>query len=171
MDYTAREAPAAATFAAAVLLRDSGGDFAAVFSPTRGEWGPPGGRLEPGESPREAAVRELGEEVGLVVEPSALIPYAIERFVPQAVARFAPRPGRETARHLQVYRLTLATRQPRLRSSVADALDPSWLTAADFAARCGEMFWWPVAARLLTHAGPIPAPGPGDVSSLQDPVT
>jgi 8-oxo-dGTP diphosphatase len=34
----------------------------------------PGGKLEPGESPREAAVREVAEEVGLVVDPRDLVP-------------------------------------------------------------------------------------------------
>jgi 8-oxo-dGTP diphosphatase len=32
----------------------------------------PGGKLEPGESPREAIVREVFEEVGLVVDPAGL---------------------------------------------------------------------------------------------------
>jgi len=36
----------------------------------------PGGKVEPGESHRAAAVRELYEEVGLVVEEHALIPVA-----------------------------------------------------------------------------------------------
>jgi 8-oxo-dGTP pyrophosphatase MutT (NUDIX family) len=31
-------------------------------------WGPPGGRVEPGEEPSEAAVRELEEETGLRVD-------------------------------------------------------------------------------------------------------
>jgi 8-oxo-dGTP pyrophosphatase MutT (NUDIX family) len=35
-------------------------------------WYTPGGRTEPGESARLAAVRELAEEIGLVVEPAAL---------------------------------------------------------------------------------------------------
>ena len=36
-------------------------------------WFTIGGGIEPGESPREAAVRELAEESGLVVQPSALV--------------------------------------------------------------------------------------------------
>ena len=32
----------------------------------------PGGKLEPGESPRDAAVREVAEEVGLLIDPADL---------------------------------------------------------------------------------------------------
>jgi len=35
-------------------------------------WYTPGGAIEPGESVRRAAVRELAEEIGLAVEPEAL---------------------------------------------------------------------------------------------------
>src|SRR4051794_8696033 len=38
-----------------------------------GQWALPGGRLEPGESPQEAALREIHEEVGLALDASAVI--------------------------------------------------------------------------------------------------
>ena len=34
-----------------------------------GYWTPTGGRIEPGESPEQAVVREMAEEVGVVVRP------------------------------------------------------------------------------------------------------
>lgn len=36
-------------------------------------WGLPAGRVEPGETPRQAAVRELAEEAGIVLAPERLI--------------------------------------------------------------------------------------------------
>jgi mutator protein MutT len=38
-----------------------------------GQWALPGGRLDPGETPETAALRELEEEVGLTLPPSSLL--------------------------------------------------------------------------------------------------
>lgn len=38
-----------------------------------GQWALPGGRIDEGESPEQAALRELAEEIGLVLDPSAVI--------------------------------------------------------------------------------------------------
>ncbi len=37
--------------------------------PAGGWWAPPSGRIEPGESPQQALVREMHEELGITVEP------------------------------------------------------------------------------------------------------
>lgn len=42
------------------------------WPPYEGTWALPGGHLDPGETPRTAAARELAEETGLHVAPPAL---------------------------------------------------------------------------------------------------
>lgn len=50
-----------------VQRRPAGGDFA-------GGWEFPGGKLEPEETPEDAVVRELREELGITVDRSSLAP-------------------------------------------------------------------------------------------------
>ena len=54
-----------------------------------GVWLPPGGELQAGETPLEAAVRELEEETGLRVAPGALVPLGTHAYMPKkALALF-----------------------------------------------------------------------------------
>lgn len=39
----------------------------------KGQWALPGGRLDPGETPRVAALREFHEEIGILLEPESIL--------------------------------------------------------------------------------------------------
>jgi 8-oxo-dGTP diphosphatase len=56
----------------AVVLRDSEGRILVVRKRGTSKYMLPGGKIEAGESPAEAAVRELHEEVGADLEPESL---------------------------------------------------------------------------------------------------
>jgi 8-oxo-dGTP diphosphatase len=68
--------------AAAVILRPGGQVLLAQRPPGKayaGYWEFPGGKFEPGESPRAALDRELHEELGLTVRRAA--PWLVQRYV------------------------------------------------------------------------------------------
>ena len=63
------------------IVRDQAGRLLLIqrgHDPEAGRWSLPGGRIEPGESDRQALVREMLEETGLTVEPGPLVG-AVER--------------------------------------------------------------------------------------------
>ncbi|MEM8664961.1 MAG: (deoxy)nucleoside triphosphate pyrophosphohydrolase [Pseudomonadota bacterium] len=63
----------------AALLVDGEGNILIAQRPEgkamAGLWEFPGGKLEPGETPEAALVRELDEELGIAVDPADLSPF------------------------------------------------------------------------------------------------
>jgi ADP-ribose pyrophosphatase YjhB (NUDIX family) len=56
-----------------VIARDEQGRVLLVRHADTGHWVAPGGSIDPGERPREAALREMREETGLEVELDAIV--------------------------------------------------------------------------------------------------
>lgn len=60
--------PAGAT----MMLEDPSGRLLLVKADYRRYWTPPGGVVDAGESPKQAAIRETSEEVGLTIQPNTV---------------------------------------------------------------------------------------------------
>ena len=56
-----------------MIVRDDKGRILLIRNADVDSWAPPGGSIEPDESPKDAAVREMREETGLLVEPVRII--------------------------------------------------------------------------------------------------
>lgn len=137
---TSRPAPEADVFAAMVVLRDARGWCAVTWSPRRREWGPPGGWREPGESVSDCVLREVAEEVGLDLDPATLVPLGHEQFEPVSATGRWPSAGG----FMQLYGATWPEVGTALHAREDDAVDPQWVTPAEFRARAGQQFWWPI---------------------------
>ncbi|GAB4097881.1 NUDIX hydrolase [Sinomonas halotolerans] len=66
--------------AAGLVIRDEHGHVLAVKPNYKDGWLLPGGTVDPGEAPRKAARREGREELGLDIEPGALLLIAHSAF-------------------------------------------------------------------------------------------
>lgn len=107
-----------------------------------GMWAFPGGALEPGETPQQAAVRELEEETGVVVDAAGLVPW--HRWLTPV---FEPRRF-DTWFYLAVLP---AGQEPRLPAGEAD--DVCWLTPAQAVAEhaAGNLPMLPPTLTCLTE--------------------
>lgn len=105
---------------AAVCVRDPAGRLLTVRKRDTARFMLPGGKLEPGESPAHAAIRELAEEVGLDASTTELV------LLGQWHAPAANEP--DTAIDSTVFSVAMHRPDPRIANEIAEL---RWLDLAD----------------------------------------
>lgn len=71
-----------------LIVKDDGRVLAARRSSSMdlpGKWEFPGGKVEPGETPEEALIREVNEELGILVKISGTIPAHIHHYKEKSI--------------------------------------------------------------------------------------
>ena len=150
--------------AARVLLLDGGGRVLLMrgFDPAdpgrRRYWFTVGGGAEPGEQPREAAVREVHEETGLVVAPGALTGPVWHEVVEFGFERWWVRQTQD----FFVIRLPAESDGGPGWEPAPAALEPSEVATVD------RWAWWSVD-QLRAQARGVPHDGPGEPGEVTYP--
>jgi 8-oxo-dGTP pyrophosphatase MutT (NUDIX family) len=118
-------------------------------------WGVPSGKIEPGETARMAVVRELAEEVGLVVQPDA--PAEV---VSAIVA------DRGTVFEYVSFHLELAS-EPKLRLGADEIAKANWVDPNDITGRQVVPFFYNTLNDVLTWRkhGHLPPPSTGEAEA------
>ncbi len=87
--------------------------------PQGGTWGVPAGKLEKGESPREAVIREIYEEVGFAIDDDSL---------KEIGCLYIRLPHVDYVYHM--FRKTFAT-EPEIDLGLDEHLEASWVTVSE----------------------------------------
>lgn len=122
------------TLCAGAVVTDDAGRLLVVRranEPSRGLWSLPGGRVEAGELPAEAAAREVAEETGLQVEIGTLLGVVHREYVDGD--------GRHVTLEIHDYAARVVGGE---LTAGDDALEVRWMSAADMSAA-------PLTPRLL----------------------
>jgi 8-oxo-dGTP diphosphatase len=106
--------------AAGLLIQDRQGRVLLVRPTYKEGWDIPGGYVEPGESPAQAAAREVIEEIGATITPGRLL-----------VVDWAPHPG-EGDKLLFVFDGGVLTSSAGLRPDGREIVDIQFQSVTDF---------------------------------------
>lgn len=136
------EPPASA--GAAVVLVSTDDRIVLVRNTSRPGWAAPGGKRDPGETVREAAVREVREEVRLRLDPDALVPVGYERITFEA----GPPDGwvGQEVNHLAVLGVQLP-QETTLRPDPGEIAQARWVDWSQAHELAGGQVFWPLVER------------------------
>ncbi len=137
------------TAGAAVLLVSDGTAMVLVRNESRPGWAPPGGKREAGETVREAAVRELSEETGLVFAAADLIAVGYERITigaGQARGFWTEGPN-----YIAVYATPVRDAIP-VATRADDVLEARWFSLEQAREECGSEPWWLIVKHWMGGA-------------------
>lgn len=138
--------PRASSGASVVLVADPADWMVLVRSVGREVWTPPGGKRDPGETPRVTAVREVAEETSLQLDRGSLLPVGYERITIAEGARPPWSPGEN---HIAVFGARVRQRHP-VAPRAADVVAAEWVDQATLEDRCAGEAWWPLVERFLS---------------------
>lgn len=138
----------------AVVLRDASGRLLTVRKRGTVAFMLPGGKLEPGESPRDAALREVAEELGLTLDPGRLA------FVGEFDTEAANEPGHRLRSFVFAAEDAVAKARPKAEIDAARWVEPDALTVDDAPLTRAvvahlaaprpdgaQWWWWPGSSR------------------------
>jgi non-canonical purine NTP pyrophosphatase (RdgB/HAM1 family) len=155
-------------YTASALVIDSGGRVLLVHHAKSGLWLPPGGHIEPGETPAEAALRELQEETGLTAEilagPEFAHPAKTTHPRPLAIIEgIAADPVNGPHPHIDFVYVCTVSGPGAIRLEAGEILGARWVTTAEIAALtvppelpdlvCDALAW---ATTAQSASGPLP---------------
>lgn len=129
---------------ASAVVFNSANEVLLILHPLWGVWQFPGGHVEEGETPDEAAVREVLEETGLTVWMIGKVPLAVVNIpVPERVER-----GEAAHVHEDWLFVGVAEGSPRHRAGEVDGA--RWVADLDSVPVRGDVReWLPAALQLM----------------------